>query len=93
VAVLEITEARDEADGPPRLIAPPIVLAAGADEDVVFRAPRDRWSLNLRGDLGFFFSNDLGTRADELSFVLVVGEDGVMRLASNGYRRDRAGAA
>lgn len=36
-----------------RLIAPPIVIAAGADEDVTLRSPRDGWSLNVRGDLGF----------------------------------------
>ncbi len=79
-AILEITEARDESDGPPSLIAPPIVVAAGADEDVIFRAPRDRWSLNLRGELGFFFSDDLGRRARTSDFSLVVGEDGVLRL-------------
>ncbi len=79
-AILEITEARDESDGPPRLIAPPIVVAAGADEDVTFRAPRDRWSLNLRGDLGFFYSDDLGRRADDPDFSMVIGEDGVVGL-------------
>jgi hypothetical protein len=81
-AILEITEARDESDGPPLLlIAPPIVVAAGADENVVFRSPRDRWSLNLRGDLGFFFSDDLGRRADNPDFSLVVGEDRVLKIA------------
>lgn len=80
-ATLEITDARDESDGPPRLISPPIVVAAGSDEDIVFRAPRDRWSLNLRGDLGFFFSDDLGRRADDPDFSLVVGADRVLRIA------------
>lgn len=81
-AILEITEARDESDGPPRLIAPPIVVAAGADDEVlIIRAPRDRWSLNLRGDLGFFFSDDLGRRSDDENFSLVVGEDRVLRIA------------
>lgn len=79
-AILEITEARDESNGPPRLIAPPIVVAAGADEDVTFRSPRDRWSLNLRGDLGFFFSDDLGGWANDPDFSLVVGEDGVLAI-------------
>lgn len=80
-AVLEVTEARDESDGPPRLIAPPKVVTPGADEEVTFRAPRDRWSLNLRGDLGFFFSDDLGRRADDPDFSLVIGEDRVLRIA------------
>lgn len=80
-ATLEITEARDESDGPPSLIAPPIIVAAKADEDVIFRAPRDRWSLNLRGDLGFFFSDDLGRRAPGPDFSLVIGGDGVLRIA------------
>lgn len=79
-AILEITEARDEANGPPRLVAPPIVLAAGADEDVTLRAPRDRWSLNVRGDLGFFFSDDLGQWASDPGFSMVVGEDGVLSI-------------
>ncbi len=79
-ATLEITEARDESDGPPRLIAPPIVMAAGADEEVVFQAPRDRWSLNLRGDLGFFYSDDLGRRSATPGFALVVGDDGVLSI-------------
>lgn len=75
--ILEITEARDESNGFPALVAPPIVIAAGADEDVTFRAPRDRWSLNLKGDLGFFYSDDLGRLADDPDFSLVIGEDGV----------------
>lgn len=79
-AILEITEARDESNGPPRLVAPPIGLAAGADEEVTLRAPRDRWSLNLRGDLGFFYSDDLGQWAQDADFSLVVGEDGVLRI-------------
>ncbi len=83
-AVLEVTEARDEVDRLPRLIAPPIVLEAGADEDVVFRAPRDRWSLNLRGDEGFFFSDDLGVRASKPEFALTVTEDGVLEIADDG---------
>jgi len=55
-------------------------MAAGADEDVVFQAPRDRWSLNLRGDLGFFYSDDLGRRSATPGFVLVVGDDGVLSI-------------
>lgn len=82
-AILEITEARDEPDGPPDLIAPPIVVAAGSDEDVVFQAPRDRWSLNLRGDLGFFYSDDLGRRSPTSGFALVVGDDGVLTIADD----------
>lgn len=77
-AIFEVTEARDESNGPPRLVAPPIVVAAGADEDVTFRSPRDRWSLNLRGDLGSFFSDDLGQWAEDPAFSLVVGEDRVL---------------
>ncbi|MDQ3690321.1 MAG: hypothetical protein M3406_09870, partial [Chloroflexota bacterium] len=76
--ILEITEARDELDGPARLIAPPIIVAARADDDVIFRSPLDRWSLNVRGDLGFFFSDDLGDWARDAGFSLVVGEDGVL---------------
>ena len=79
-AILEITEARDESKGPPQLIAPPIVVSAGTDEEVTFRSPRDRWSLNLRGDLGFFFSDDLGGWATDQNFSLVVGDDGVLRI-------------
>lgn len=79
-AILEITQARDETQGPPRLVAPPIALAAGADEDVILRSPRDRWSLNVRGDLGFFYSDDLGQWADDPGFSLVVGEDGVLSI-------------
>ena len=77
-AILEITEARDESDGPARPIAPPIIVAARADDDVTFRSPLDRWSLNVRGDLGFFFSDDLGDWARDAGFSLVVGEDGVL---------------
>ena len=80
-AILEVTEARDESNGPPRLLAPPILVAAGADQDVTFRSPRDRWSLNLRGDLGFFFSDDLGRWADDPDSSLVVGEDGVLSIS------------
>jgi hypothetical protein len=80
-AVLELTEARDEANWRPWLIAPPIVIAPGADREVVFRAPRDRWSVNLRGDPGFFYSDDLAGRADHPDFSLVVGEDDVLRIA------------
>lgn len=79
-AILEITQARDEAQGPPPLVAPPIVVAAGADEDVIFRSPRERWSLNVRGDLGFFYSDDLGQWANDPGFSLVVGEDGVLSI-------------
>lgn len=79
-AILEITEAGDESNGPPKLVAPPVVLAAGAEEDVVFRSSRDRWSLNLRGDPGFFFSDDLGQWADDPGFSMVVGEDGVLSI-------------
>lgn len=78
-AILEITEARDESDWSPQLIVPPILVAAGADEDVTFRSPLDRWSLNLQGDLGFFFSDDLGQWANEADFSLVVGDDRVLR--------------
>ncbi len=79
-AILEITEARDESDWSPSLIAPPIIVAAGADEEVVFQAPRDRWSLNLRGDLGFFYSDDLGRRSATPGFALVVGDDGELSI-------------
>lgn len=80
-AILEITEARDESNGPPRLIAPPIVVTAGADQDVTFRSPQDRWSLNLRGDLGFFFSDDLRRWANDPDSSLLVGEDGVLSIS------------
>ncbi|MGI8828484.1 MAG: hypothetical protein ACR2I5_01755 [Candidatus Limnocylindria bacterium] len=48
---------------------------------MTFRAPRDRWSLNLRGDLGFFFSGDLGRRTDDPDVSLVISGDGVLRIA------------
>lgn len=80
-AILELSEARDESNGPPRLISPPIVVAAGADDYVVFRAPRARWSLNLQGDRGFFFSDDLRRLASNPDFSLLVGEDGVLAIA------------
>lgn len=83
-AILEITEARDESEGPPHLIAPPTVVAAGAEEDVVFFAPRDRWSLNLRGDEGFFYSDDLGRRSGVPGFALVVANDGTLRMSDGG---------
>jgi len=47
---------------------------------VRFQAPRDRWSLRLRGDLGFFFSDDLGRRARDPAFSLVVTEAGVLEI-------------
>ena len=80
-AILEITEARDQVDGRPRLIAPPIEVDAGAEENVLFVAPRDRWSLNLRGDLGFFYSDDLGAWSRTPGFSLVVSEDGVLMIS------------
>ena len=81
-AVLVITEARDESNGPPQRITAPIVVAARADEEVVINAPRDRWSLHLLGDLGFFFSDDLGRRADDEGFALIVGEDRILRIST-----------
>ena len=78
-AILEITEARDQVSGQPRLLAPPIVVEAGAEQEVHFQAPQDRWSLNLRGDLGFFFSDDLGRWSRSPGFSLVVGADGVLK--------------
>lgn len=82
-AVLVVTEARDESNGRPQRITAPIVVAAGADEKVVINAPRDRWSLNLLGDLGFFFSDDLGRRADDAGFALIVGKDRVLRMSGD----------
>lgn len=77
-AVLEITQPRDEPNWGPGLIAPPIVVPEGSEEDVTLRASRDRWSLNLRGDHGFFFSDDLGRWATDSGFSLVIGRDGVL---------------
>ncbi len=79
-AILEMTLARDEPGWRAGLIAPPIVVDAGADEEATFHAPRDRWSLNLRGDLGFFFSDDLGQWAKDPDFSLVIGDDGVLAI-------------
>ena len=77
-AVLEITEARDEADGPAELIAPPIEIAAGANEVITLRPSGQRWSLSLQGDLGFFYSDDLDGWSQNPDFALVIGEDGVL---------------
>lgn len=79
-AILEITEAPDEVNRRALLIAAPITVEAGAEEAVRFQVPRDRWSLRLRGDLGFFYSDDLGERARNPSFSLVVTPDGVLQI-------------
>ncbi len=80
-AVLEITAARDEVSGAPQLIAPPVVVGAGIQQQVTLRAPRDRWSLSLRGDPGFFFSDELGRRAaGDAGFALVIDPAGVVEL-------------
>jgi hypothetical protein len=80
-AVLEIIEAADEVDHRPLLIAPTITLEAGEEREVRLRAPRDRWSLRLRGDLGFFFSDDLGEWArDPAAFALVITPAGVLEI-------------
>jgi len=62
------------------MIAPPITLEGGEEREVRFQAPRDRWSLRLRGDLGFFFSDDLGRRSRGSGFSLVVTEEGVLQI-------------
>lgn len=82
-AVLVVTEARDVPNWSPARIVTPIVVAAGADEDVVIRAPLDRWSLNMLGDLGFFYSDDLGRRSRDGGVTLVVGEDRVLQMPSD----------
>lgn len=81
LAVLEIIEAADEVDRRPLRIAPPITLAAGEEREVRFQAPRDRWSLRLHGDLGFFFSDDLGRRSRGSGFSLVVTPERVLQIA------------
>ena len=80
LAVLEIIEAADEVDHRPMGIAPPITLAAGEEREVRFQAPRDRWSLRLHGDLGFFFSDELGRRLRGTGFSLVVAPERVLQI-------------
>ncbi len=70
-AILEIIEEPDESNGP-QLIAPPIVVEAGADQDVVLRAPRDRWALRVRNGLGYIYSNDLARRSTEPGAAVVI---------------------
>jgi len=79
-AILEITEAADEVDHRPLLVAPPIGLEAGEERRVRFQAPLDRWSLRLRGDDGRFFSDDLGRRARDPAFALVITPAGVLQI-------------
>lgn len=79
-AILEITEAPDEVDHRPLPIAPSIGLESGDEREIRFQAPRDRWSLRLRGDLGFFFSDDLGRRAEDPAFSLVITPAGVLEI-------------
>lgn len=80
-AILEITQARDEAHRVPGLVAPPIVVAAGEDRNVVLQAPLERWSLNLRGDRGFFYSGDLAEWARAPGVAMVVTEEGVLEVS------------
>lgn len=90
VAILEITEAPDEVDHRPQIIAPLISLEPGEERQVQLEAPRDRWSLRLRdGDGGFFFSSDLELWSRALSagslaeFYFVVTPEGVLEVVTD----------
>ena len=80
LAVLDVTEARDEARGGAERIAPPIAVAPNAERQVLVEVPRNRWSLNLRGDLGFFYSDDLARAAKAPGFAMVVTEDRMLTM-------------
>lgn len=79
-AILEIIEAPDESAGPPRLVAPPFAVEAGAEQEVVLRAPQDRWALRVRGGSGFLYSDELARQSVDTGATVVISEDGELSL-------------
>jgi hypothetical protein len=79
-AILEIIEAPDESAGPPRLVAPPFAVEAGAEQQVVLRAPQDRWAVRLRGGSGFLYNDKLARQSADAGATIIISADGELSL-------------